>query len=237
LEKAGGRKVLNLRSVEDNTSPGWLKMTPDLTLKPGEHVLLRFEFLPGKKYDGYLMLISNLRDYREYALPESGMPLAFGTAPDHTKVLSLWNTHEVDATYRFSMQCAPGNSFLPAEQDFGTVVVSHYNPELLPVRVESFIPLRVAVIMDQPGYLETVRSFLRGYRATVDGHPATVTISPQSNAMIPLSAGKHEVELRYVGTLPLKITAAVSGAAWLCLLVIWLRRRSVVLVAEPQSNF
>jgi hypothetical protein len=174
---------------------------------------LRFEFDPGANYAGYLIFISE-NGYREYRLPDSGLEGAFGTGPGRSRVISLWNSGPMSQHYKLSMLRGPGNDVVERGGFLANMILSHFQPDLLPLRVDSLDPLRVTTALDRRGWLETPRVFLPGYRAEVDGHPAPVEVSPERLAMVPLPPGRHRVELRYVGTAESWTAFAVSAIAW-----------------------
>jgi hypothetical protein len=194
----------------------WFNLSPKLTLAPGEHVLLRFEFDPARNYNGWLMLIGD-HCYREYHLPASGQSAAFGTGSTNTKVISIWNSGRVPEIYVLTMSQEDGNDLNQNGGAFGDVVVSNWNPAALPIRLASTDPYRVAVHADSGGWLETFRSYLPGYRAYVDGVEVPSFRSREALVEVKVPAGDHEVELRFVGTARLWIAACVSSAGWLVL--------------------
>lgn len=213
LMEGEGRRVIRLTSRQDPTAAAWLMIEPGLTLQPGEHVLLRFDFDPGRDYSGYLILRSE-HGYREYHLPDSGMAQAFGAGPGCSHVISLWNSGMEPEHYVLSMPRQPGNDLDAKGGLFATLTVSEYREWLSPARLEALDPLRVLVREARAGWLETERVYLPGYRATVDDQPAPVVSSPERLAMIPVPAGRHSIELRYVGTTRVWLAAALSLLAW-----------------------
>lgn len=197
-------------------APRWFSLTPSLTLAPGEHVLLRFEFNPARNYDGWLMLIGN-HCYREYHLPASGQSAAFGSGPTNSKVISIWNSGKVPEIYVLTMSQEEGNDMDKNGGAFGEMIVSKWNPAALPIRLASIDPYRVTVHSDSGGWLETFRSYLPGYRAFVDGTAAPSVRSRQALVEVKIPPGDHDVELRFVGTARLWTAACVSLAGWIVL--------------------
>lgn len=218
MEAVDGREHLLTATVEP-TAPAWLNLQPELTLAPGEHLLLRFEFLP-KEYAGWLFFIGR-HIYREYHLPDAGWQDAFGVGQRRSKTLSLWNSGPETEVVRMSFQRPAASGEFG---DFGRLFVSHYRPELAPVRVLSLRPYRVEVTMPTPGWLESPRAYLPGYTAKVDGREVATDLSPRWLVRVPLEAGRHLVELEYRGTWIFRITWWLSAAAWAGTLV-WLARR------------
>jgi len=211
MEQAGA-ETLPLTTQIDPTYHAWLNIEPALILQPREHRLLRFEFLD-KVYNGYLILKSE-HGYRDYMLPDSGYPHAFGVGPDRSKVLSLWNSGETVETVTLAFQrlgtFGPDSDF----GDFGRVTLSHYDPTRSPVRIVSWIPYRAEVEMKEPGFLETPRVFLPGYMAKEDGRPVEMQESPQHLVMVPLASGRHIVELRFAGSARLWTAWWLSAVVW-----------------------
>jgi hypothetical protein len=209
----------------------WLWVKPGFTLNPGEHRVLRFEFNPKENYAGYLFLVSE-HGYREYHLPDSGMggDSAFGVGPNHTTVLSMWNSGTVPENYILSFSREPGNTFTQEGTWFADLILSRFDPARAPVRLDSLLPYRATVAAAGPGELETIRAYLPGYRATVDGREVPVARSSESIAQVAVPAGTHVVELRYTGTGKLHLAAAISGLAWIALgwlgLQSWTRGRA-----------
>jgi hypothetical protein len=222
MEAVDGREFLLTTAVEP-TAPLWLNLAPVITLAPGEHLLLRFEFFD-KDYRGWLVLRSE-HIYRDYILPDSGWPLAFGVGKGRSKVLSLWNSGESPEEVHLSVQRSDPTTAGKAFGDFARLHVSHYSPELAPVRTLSWIPYRAEVDLPASGWLETPRAYLPGYEATVDGRPAPASESPRMVVRVPVAAGRHVVEVRFGGTRVFWFTWWVSAAAWLSLIG-WSARRA-----------
>ncbi len=217
--EAAGVQEHRLTSTVEPGAPAWLNLSPALTLAPGGHLLLRFEFLP-KTYEGWL-IVRGPHTYREYQLPDSGWQGAFGVHPERSKTISLWNSGAEPEEVKLSFQrSAAGGEF----GDFARLFVSHYRPELAPVRTLSLQPYKVEVAMPAAGWLETPRTYLPGYVARVDGREAEAGLSPRWLMWVPLDEGTHVVELNYRGTLLFRCTWWLSVAAWVATLV-WLVRR------------
>jgi hypothetical protein len=86
-------------------------------------------------------------------------------------------------------------------------------------------PYRAVVSTGQAGALETLRAFLPGYRATVDGRAVPVVRSAGAQVQVSVPAGRHTVELRFVGTWRVRLAALVSVCAWVGLGWLSLRGR------------
>jgi hypothetical protein len=205
--------------VDDN--PGVLKLTPTLQLEPGQRYVLDFEFSP-HRYAGVLQL-SGRTFFREYLLPQSGEPRAFGTESANAKSLSLWTTAaepEV-VTLRF----IPTGGDKPGEfSNFARFTFRKLDPTAGPATVTSLLPFRATVHPAADAWLETPRVYIPGYVATVDGHATEVQRSPQGLVMIPVTATTHEIELRYQGPIGLRVSYWLSLFFWVALVIIGLTR-------------
>jgi hypothetical protein len=218
------RGVQRIRLVcVPNPAERWFDITPAVTVGPGEHLLLRFEFDPGRIYNGYLIMTSE-HGYREYHLPDSGLAMAFGIGGSRTTVLSMWNSGKSVEHYHLSVSREPGNDIDVHGGLFANLSVSKFEPDALPIRLESLSPYRATVSTATGGWLETFRLYLPGYRAWVDGRPVPVVKSAEALAEVKVPPGMHTVELLFVGTTKLALAAALSAAGWIALCLIWMRR-------------
>ncbi|HEX3729660.1 MAG TPA: hypothetical protein VHV47_07635 [Opitutaceae bacterium] len=203
-------------------SPGegeeWLEFAPDLTVQPGEHLLLRFRFDPSRQPAGWL-LFQGKHSYREYHLPYAGLSGGFGIGRENMHVISLWNSSSEPETYRLRLSRVPGDG-LSLGSVLADIAISHYDAARSPVRVLSFDPLRVEVDAPRSGWLETPRVLLPGYAARLDGQRAPVELSAEKLAMIRIPAGRHTIELSRHLTPRLWLAGIVSLLAW----AFWLGR-------------
>lgn len=210
-------------------SSSWIDVAPGITVEPGEHVLLRFEFDPARSYNGYMMMVSE-HGYREYRLPDSGGVKSFGIGGARTTVLSLWNSGEQAEHYHIELMQESGNDLKIDGGLFANLSISEFEPKAIPIRLESLIPYRASVSTATGGWLETFVLYLPGYRAWVDGKPAAVVKSGESLAEVLVPPGDHTVEVRFVGTSRLWVAALASLAGWLTLAVLstlkWRRGRA-----------
>jgi hypothetical protein len=223
-ESRGARKVRLVCGPLDN-APNWLNIIPKIPIEPGEHLLLRFEFDPSKTYNGYLLFVSE-HCYRDYHLPAAGQSAGFGTGATNSKVLSIWNSGPTRETYSLSVSREPGNNISVSGGVFADVTISHLDPDVLPIRLESIDPYRVSFSTPSGGWLETFRCYLPGYRAYVDGAEVPYSRSRQALVEVKVPPGEHNVVLRFVGTVRLWAAACVSAAGWILLvfLACWNRR-------------
>ena len=109
-----------------------------------------------------------------------------------------------------------------------------YDPWTLPIRLVTFAPFRASLILPEPGWLETHRMYVEGYRATVNGMPAEVAMSADFRVMIKVPAGHLAVRLDYVGSPRLQILYATMGLGWALFLgwgaaSLWRRRTAPTL--------
>lgn len=220
-----------LKARPDERNPAFLNLSPSFLLAPGERVLMRFRF-QDRVYRGVLVMRGPGSWYREYRLPEAGFgPKSFGTDPARPKTVALWNSSDQPQPVNFVFIRGGSTAAETAPPDFAEVSLQSYDPATLPIRTLKLVPYyRAMLTVAQPAYLESIRAFIPGYAATVNGHPQPVLPSPNHRVMIPLSAGDNLVALKYVGTAGLWTALAVSGLAWLGLLAWagrqWVRRVS-----------
>lgn len=215
-ERKGFTKIRLMTHPLANSTT-WYGVGAPITIGPQEHVLLRFDFDPRLDYSGYFILKAE-HSYREYHLPDSGEGSAFGVGGSRTSVLSLWNTHATPEHYELSISQEPANNIPHVDGHFADLYVSKFDAKELPISLRSLIPYTARISSGEGGTLETFRSFVPGYKATVDGDEAPVSESKQHLVSIPVPPGTHDVELRFVGSARLRIAALISGTGWLCLL-------------------
>ena len=208
-----GTRIISLVCTEVSKTSPWLRLSPRVTVGPGEQLMLRFEFSDATAYNGYLICTSE-NCYREYHLPASGRRLAFGSGKAMSHVLTLWNSGKTPENYQLDFDREQGCTLKPGDA-FGRIVVSTFDIGLLPVAIESLRPYHGHVRATNPCLLETFRIYLPGYEARVDGNVVPVVNSPNGLAAFAVPAGTHEVELKFVGTTRIHLAEAVSLIAWL----------------------
>lgn len=210
-----------------DANPGILNLEPALRLEPRRRYRLDFEFL-AHDYTGILQ-ITGPEFFREYALPASGNPRAFGTGAAASRSLGLWTTRSeaIDVRLRF-IPTAPGAraaAFTPfARFDFSERV-----PAQQPVEIHGLVPYRATVRTRAPAVLETPRMAVPGYTAMVNGAAVPVVPTLEGFVGVPVPAGLSAVEVRFTGPLALRLAFGLSALAWLALpLATWrLGRRPV----------
>jgi hypothetical protein len=174
LEAKGVRRIsLTCRPFPNST---WIDIKPVITVAPGEHVLLRFDFDTARNYSGYMLMVAE-NGYREYHLPDSGEGKAFGIGGSRTSILSLWNSCDRPEHYNLELASEPGNNLQVNGGHFAELWVTEFARESLPIRLDSLMPYRVSVSTSTGGWLETFVLYLPGYRGTVDGVPTPVVKS------------------------------------------------------------
>jgi hypothetical protein len=191
-EARGEPPVAEVSFRIDAVSEG-LELDRKLTLAPGRHYLLDFDF--EKPEARGVLILAGGSFYRVYALPTYGAARSFGSAPGHSHALPVWTTASAPQTIavRFLSLDDAGR---PWElMPFASVRMAAYRPDELPVRIESWIPYRAQVLSPAAAWLETPRMYLSTYAATVDGRPAAVEDSPQGLAMIAVPRGRSQVLL------------------------------------------
>ncbi len=217
--EAAGSETHHLVTRAIPGHPRWHQLEPGFVLQPGERRLLRFEFDPASRYDGYIVFVSTY-GYREYILPESGMTRSFGTGPNHSRVLSFWNSGSEAEHYQIQFKLGPGHALEP-DMRFAQLTTSEWRPELSRIRLVSLNPWKVETDLPSGGKLETPRVYLPGYEVKVDGcriDPEWISPSPDRLLQIVLPPGEHQVEVRYVGTWKVKVAGLISLIAWVVVL-------------------
>jgi hypothetical protein len=216
MEALGVRQVRLLTHPLDNTET-WFGIEPRIAVEPNEHLILRFEFDPGRDYTGFLIMESE-HAYREYHLPDSGQSRSFGVGGSRSTIITLWNSGSTVEHYALSMSAAPGNDIPHRGGLFANLYVSKLDSAKLPISLRSLDPYRAHVVTDEDGVLETFRVFLPGYKAAVDGSETPVIESREHLVSTPVHAGSHDVVIRFVGTIRLWAAATLSAAGWCGLL-------------------
>jgi hypothetical protein len=212
-----------------DANPGILNLSPSLRLEPGLGYDLRLAF-SGHDYHGILQIVGR-SFFREYILPASGAPLAFGSTRAASNRLSLWTTDPAGdtITLRF-IPTAPGAKPTDFAQ-FGRYTLSRVDPATAPIALQSLVPYRATARSPTAARLETPRMAMPGYHATVGGNPIPVARSAEGLVTVAVPAGEHVVELTYRGPPLLRISYWLCLAAWGALAVVatWLGLRQCCL--------
>lgn len=217
--KAGAGTIIahGVLKVERIIDARHLVLTPAIILQPGKHYLLTLEgnapLETGLELQGPAYL-------RRYILSNIVGPQGFGLLPGNHPDLPLYTSGDRPLPLELRVDFAADQPAWAVDAEFLRFVLREVDLEKLPLRLRSLLPLRYDVDSPAEGCcLETVRRFLPGYAATVNGKPERVFRSPDGNAMVPVPAGRSVVELRYPGPTAVRITFWISVTAWvLCLL-------------------
>ena len=194
------------------TGRDWLELEPRISLAPGEHRLLRFEFL-GNEPEGWLVL-QGTHIYREYRLPASGYEYAFGYAAENSKILSLWNSGPEAESVQLRIKGTKVFEPAPGPGAFWRIYSTPFDAARAPIDVQSLSPLRIQVDAPCDGYLESFRSWIPGYKATLDGAPARVLRTRNALVGVRLPKGRHQVMIRFTGTTTFHTDIRWAETAW-----------------------
>ena len=211
--EAPGQRPLALVPTQLPTGPEWLSLAPRIELDPGQKVLVRFDFL-GKR-DAAWLIVRGQTIYREYVLPTSGTAWSFGEDALNEHTFSLGNsgtTHE--SVELLVYRVGPDRNAPPGPGPYYLAYVTPFEPNRAPIELLSLMPLRLRVEAPCDGYLETFRSFIPGYKATVDGRPAVVRVSGNRLVSVWLTKGTHDVRVRFAGTVSLHTDERWAFAVW-----------------------
>ncbi len=181
----------------------FVDLSGPMPVQPNRSYLLVLDFSQPSETHGVLEILGP-HIFREYGLPESGGSQAFGTGAANSKAIPVWTTatDPQDLTVRYyPMPEIPEDQPLPS---IGSARLVSFDRTLLPIRVDSWIPYRAHVQSPEDAWLETPRMYQQGYEARVDGHPATVTESPDCLVSVAVPRGESTVELTYVAPIGLK---------------------------------
>jgi hypothetical protein len=200
---------------ETNANPGILDLSPSFHLKPGHRYQLDFQF-SDRTYHGVLELRGH-SFFRQYSLPISGQPKAFGSNISSSHTIPLWTTEssEENVAARF-IPTQPGEKAADYFH-FGNFSFREISQSSQPIRLEALVPLLVKVNAPVEAWLETPRAYLPGYVAQVDGRNGLVLQSPGHLAMVPVTPSTRFVELRYQGSTWLRISYWSALACWAAL--------------------
>jgi hypothetical protein len=209
-----GSALMQGRTVSKSDFPvryrageGYIEIEKPFRIEEGHSYLLKFDFTH-PEISGVLQ-INGPHFSRVYALPEHGGAKAFGAGAEHSSTISVWTTAGAeDLTLRFvPIPALPARAPLPS---LGHVSLLEYDPNVLPVRVDSWIPYKAHVESPTSALLETPRMYQRGYSASVDQAAVPVEKSPDGFVCVPVPKGESTVELRYLAPVGLQLLFWVS---------------------------
>jgi hypothetical protein len=203
-----------------DANPGIVDLSPGFTLAPGRRYLLLFGFAD-HPYSGTL-LIQGRDFFRQYNLPFSGEPRAFGSGPECSRAVPLWTTSKDPVEVRVRFVPTAGTP-VAAYLGFGRYELREYDPAALPIRLESLLPYRARVTSGSRAFLETPRLAIPGYRAVVDGVPVPIRTSPDGYVAVPITPGEHEVTVECGAPAAVRIAYWSGLACWLLFVAVLAR--------------
>lgn len=198
-----------------DANPGILNLEPALTLSPGKHYDLEFTFQP-RVYSGILQLVGTTF-FREYALPSSGEPLAFGAVSPNSPRLPLWTTRGEDETVTLRFIPTGEAANLIEDRRFAHFHLVERTEASEAIQVKKWMPLVISVNTPSPALLETPRMATLGYHGKTNGEPVPPLVTPAGLLAVPIPTGTSEIELRFSAPLPLKLSYWTGFIAWLSL--------------------
>jgi hypothetical protein len=212
-----------------DANPGILDLEPTFTLQPGVRYVLTIQFL-SYDYAGVLQIVGPT-SFREYPMPASGKPFAFGVDPSMAKSVSLWTTGPEPETVQLRFIPTAPNAHPADFVPFARYSFCALDSRRLPVRLESLIPYRATITATAAALLESPRLYIPGYVATVNGRPTDVSRSPQGLVAVRVPAGISAVEITFRGAPTLHLAFWVSSLGWAAAIaaagiLLWRRLRS-----------
>jgi hypothetical protein len=195
-----------------DANPGILDLEPTFTLQPGVRYALTFEFL-AHDYTGVLQIVGPAF-FREYPMPASGKPFAFGVDPSMAKSVSLWTSGTEPETVQLRFIPTAPNAHPADFAPFARYSFCALDSRRMPVRLESLIPYRATITAKAAALLESPRLYIPGYVATVNGRPNDVARSPQGLVAVRVPAGVSAVEIAFRGAPILHLAFWVSSLGW-----------------------
>ena len=185
---------------QDPTYPAWLYFEPKIVLPPGSKKLITFKWETAAPQGWLIARGKNI--YREYILPDSGGPRAFGGSNLSHRTLSFWNTgretEEVELVIK--REGAVADQRLAATENILQLRIVDYDASAAPVEVTGLQPLQLKIRAEKAAFVESFRSWLPGYRVSVDGNPVLYSRSINGLVEFQVPAGIHVVDIRFRGT-------------------------------------
>jgi hypothetical protein len=203
-----------------DANPGIINLAPKLRLEPGKRYDLRFEF-PEHGHTGILQIVGTSL-FREYVLPASGEPRAFGALPHNSPHLPLWTSGQSTEIVSLRLIPTTSNTHAKTYARFARFEFRERPLVTSQIYVTSLIPFRAHVESPSAALLETPRMFLPGYVATVNGSAAHIRPSKEALLAIDVPAGSSELSLTYKGPPHLRVSYWFSLGAWTFLAAILL---------------
>ena len=214
------RLALALAGASPPGERQWVTLSPKLTLAPGGHYLLAFDFLD-LDYRG-LIQITGPSFYRECPLPSSGGDFAFGSGKSGSRVVPL-STAARKAPLELSLFFVNQDpaADLSKYATFARYALIPYDPAQLPLRLVSLYPYVARVASPAAGWYEPFRYYCPGWTATVDGRPAEVRRSWNGLLAVAVPAGESEVRLAYKPALALVASYGLAWVTWFAMAAVF----------------
>ncbi len=207
-------------TIPPQAGDGPVDAAQQLVLRPGRQYVLEFDFLrPAGESAGTLALYGRTFS-REYGLPEYGGDNSFGVGGSHSRRIGLSTTS--GGLERVTVK------FFPAAASrqpgvFARFRLLRYDPAVLPVEVQSWIPYVARVRSPAGAWLETPRMYQQDYFADASGVTARTRRSPDGLLQVAVPAGESLVRLRYVAPLGLQALFGLSVLAGLAVVALLAR--------------
>lgn len=194
--ETGQSETITFTGSHIPTGPEWIYLRPMLQLAPGEHRLLRFEQI--ETIPNGVMIFRGQGFYREYIMPDSGQGVSFGTGPESSRTVSLWNT----STQPLEIEIAYTGPFAIGKPDgvFARARYSRFDLARAPIRLESLTPYHAVVEATDGGLLETFRVNVPGYKVTLNGRRVAHQVSAEGLVEVPLDRGTNDIIVEFRGS-------------------------------------
>jgi hypothetical protein len=181
--------------------------------KPGETVTPDWSELAGGSVGSLRVLVNTAALPRAYVVP-----YALVAGSEEAARLLTTGKPWFDPTVAVVLEQPPPDRFSGLVRTPAHLYQADGVASVGTARITRALPeeLWIEVSLEQPGFLVVSDSWYPGWRATVDGTPASILKANLALRAIPLDAGEHQVRLVY-DPLSLKVGALVSAAT----LVLW----------------
>jgi hypothetical protein len=171
-------------------------LEPRLRIEAGKEYRLRFRFL-APEFTGFLLL-NGEQMARDYVLPHDLGAKGFGMSPGNNPEITLFTTSVQPEHVQLLITAAAADT---PWTDFADFTLEEIDRSTLPLQIVRLVPdFECRFDAPQDCWLETPRMYMEGYIATVDGKPVQVASSLESMVMAAVPAGRHTLQLRYVGS-------------------------------------
>lgn len=211
-----------------------------ITLAPGKRYVLTFGFLTPPKQG--LVEFTGPLIHRYYSLPSSGATFGFGMNDGQRRSLPIWTDGSRPERVEIRLDVPELNTAAGRITNFADLTLQEVQPQKLPIRLESLVPMRFEVDAPQAGLtVETPRRFIPGYEAIVNGHRVTPLMSPFRQVMVPVPRGRSVVELQCKGPPFVRFAFWLTAACWAGFLLwrltgSWTPADPLALIARPSAR-